>query len=160
MEKHSALRSLRCLMLQMRLSGRSRGQVLIEVLIALLLFSFLATSFMGGSFTSRTTTEVANELAAAESLTRVEMEYIKETPYWSLGFSYTVPGEPPPWDSGRTDLGPAYAGYSVSVSGTPIESSSHIPVPSGLDQGMERFDVTVSRGGEPLLTTSTVKINR
>jgi type II secretory pathway pseudopilin PulG len=139
---------------------RSCGQVLIEVLIALLIFSLISTAFMGGIFTSRTTTDTANELAAAESLTRVEMEYIKEAPYWSLGFSYDLPGSPPPWDSARTGLSEDYDSYSVSVDGRPIDTSDHQPLPSGLDQGMQQIDVQVSRGGELVLTTSTVKISR
>ncbi len=160
MEKHNVLRSGHRLVGWMKQPGRADGQVLIEVLIALLVFSLISTAFMGGIYTSRTSTEVANEQAAAESLTRVEMEYVKETPYWSLGFSYQVPGTTPPWDSGRTSLGDAYAGYSVSVTGTPIDSSDHDPLPSGLDQGMQRIDVQVFRGGEPLMTTSTMKISR
>jgi type II secretory pathway pseudopilin PulG len=160
MEKHNVLRSGHRLSNWMSRPGRSRGQVLIEVLIGLLIFGLISTAFMSGIFTSRTTSEVVSEQVAAESLLRVEMEYVKETPYWGLGFSYEVPGTPPPWDSGRTDLGTAYAGYSVSVSGTPVDASSHDPLPSGLDQGMQLIEVQVFRSGEPLLTTATLKINR
>ena len=138
----------------------SSGQMLIEVLIGLLIFSFISTAFMSGIYTSRTTTDVVNEQAAAESLTRTEMEFVKESPYWSLGFGYEIPGSPPPWDSGHTALDSPYDGYSVSVSGTPIDTSTHNPLPSGLDQGEQLIEVQVFRGTEHLMTTHTVKINR
>lgn len=149
-----------------RVAGRivlhcgSRGEVLIEVLIALLIFSVIATAFMGGIYTSRTTTEVVNEQVAAESLTRLEMEYMKVAPYWSLGFAYDLPGSPPPWDGGHATLDAPYAGYSVTVTGTPIDSSSHDPLPAGLDQGMQLIEVQVFRGTDHLLTTNTMKVNR
>ena len=139
---------------------RSCGQVLIEVLIALLIFGLLATAFMGGIFTSRTTSEVVTEQVAAESLLRVELEYVKETPYWSLGFAYIVPGTPPPWDGGRTSLGTAYSGYAVSVTGTPVDPSSHDPLPPGLDQGMQLIQVDIFRDSDLLLTAATMKVNR
>lgn len=141
-------------------SETARGQVLVEVLISLLIFSFISVAFMGGIYTSLRTTDVVNEQVVAQSLTRIEMEYLKTAPYWGLGFSYEVPGAVPPWDIGRMSLDPEYAGYSVSVSGIPIDSSAHNPLPAGLDQGMQLLSVQVFRSGEHLLTTDTVKVNR
>jgi len=136
------------------------GQLLVEVLISLLIFSVIATSFMGAVFTSRTSANVVNEQAVAESLTRIEMEYVKESPYWSLGFTYQVPGSVPPWDSSRTSLDDPYSGYVVTVTGTPIDASNHATLASGLDQGMQEIEVQVHRGTRHLLTTNCVKINR
>lgn len=140
--------------------SRESGQTLIEALIALLIFSVIATSFIGGVFASRTTAMVAEEQSVAESLSRLEMEYVKESPYWGLGFTYQLPGSPPPWEMGRTALDDVYAGYSVTVTGTPIDTSTHDPLPGGIDQGMQRIRVQVFRDGELLLLADTIKVNR
>ncbi len=142
------------------LSGASRGQTLIEVLIALLIFSVIATAFMGAAYTSRAGVTVQYEQTTAESLTRSEMEYIKQSPYWGLGFSYQVPGSAPPWDESRTALADHYSGFSVTVAGTPIDASTHNPLAGGLDQGMQEITVQVFRGATLLLTTKTIKVNR
>lgn len=140
--------------------NNSRGQLLIEVLIALMIFSVISTAFMGAIYTSRTTTTVVDEQSAAESLTRSEMEYVKESPYWGLGFSYQVPGSPPPWDADRTALDDAHPNYSVSVTGTPIYPSTHTPMVPGLDHGMQEITVTILRDGRVLMTTQSMKVNR
>jgi len=142
------------------LSGASGGQTLIEVLIALLIFSVIATAFMGAAYTSRAGVTVEYEQTTAESLTRSEMEYIKQSPYWGLGFSYQVPGSAPPWDESRTALADHYSGFSVTVEGTPIDASTHNPLAGGLDQGMQEITVQVFRGADLLLTTKTIKVNR
>jgi len=136
------------------------GALLVEALIALAIFGVIAASFMGAVYTSRTATTVVNEQAVAESLTRIEMEYIKESPYWGLGFSYQLPGSPPPWDSMHFTLDDEYDGYAVSVTGTPIDASTHDALPGGLDQGMQEIEVQVFRGTSRLLTTNCVKVNR
>ncbi len=76
------------------------------------------------------------------------MEYMKESPYWGLGFSYQVPGSPPPWDTARTALEDVYATYSVTVAGTPIDTSTHVHLAGGIDHGMQEITVTVVRGGK------------
>ena len=139
---------------------RESGQTLIEALIALLVFSVIATSFLGGVYASRTTATVVEEQSVAESLTRLEMEYVKQSPYWGLGFTYQLPGSPPPWDTDRAELDDVYASYSVTVVGTPIDTSSHDPLPAGIDQGMQRIRVQVFRDGEMLLSADTIKVNR
>lgn len=140
--------------------NREDGELLIEALIALLVFSMIATSFVGGIFASRTSATVLEEQNVAESLTRLEMEYVKQSPYWGLGFSYQVPGSAPPWDTGRTTLDDTYAGYSVDVTGTPIDASTHDTLPAGIDQGMQRITVQILRGGDLLLETHSIKVNR
>ena len=140
--------------------NNSRGQLLIEVLIALMIFSIISTAFMGAIYTSRTSTTVLNEQTTAESLTRSEMEYVKESPYWGLGFSYQVPGSPPPWDADRTALDDVYPNYSVSVTGTPIDTSTHAVLAGGIDHGMQQITVLVFHGGQLILTTRTIKVNR
>ena len=142
------------------LSSANDGQVLIEVLIALLIFSMIATAFMGAIYTSRTGVKVNYEQSVAESLTRSEMEYVKQSPYWGLGFAYQVPGNPPPWDAARTALADPYSQFSVTVAGAPIDASSHNPLAGGLDQGMQEITVQVFHGADLLLTTQTIKVNR
>jgi len=136
------------------------GQTLVEALIALLVFSVIATSFMGAIYASRSTTTVADEQSVAESLVRLEMEYVKESPYWGLGFTYEVPGTAPPWDEDRTTLDDPYASYVVTVTGDPIDPSSHNALAPGIDHGMQQVTVQVSRGGSLLLETHTIKVNR
>jgi hypothetical protein len=143
-----------------RARANSRGALLIEVLIALMVLGFISMSFVGAMYTSLKGTDVVAQLAGAESLTRIEMEYIKQSPYWGLGFSYQIPGSSPPWDATRTALDDTHAAYSITVTGTPIDPSTHSPLAGGIDRGVQRIRVQVFRGAALVMTTDTVKINR
>ena len=136
------------------------GLTVIEVLLAVGLLGLIAATFLSSLTTSYKTVAVGSERTNAESLTRSEFEYIKDSPYYALGFSYEIPGTPPPWDQDRTELESHYQGYSIIVTGDPIRPSDHVAEPTGLDEGMQRITVEVHHQDGLVLITSTFKVNR
>jgi prepilin-type N-terminal cleavage/methylation domain-containing protein len=144
------------------LRGSSKGLTLIEVLIALAIFSIIALAFFVGLATSYHGLIIADERTTAESLTRTELEYIKSTSYSNLegGFSYQLPGTPPWWDPDHS-LDGQYKDYSVNVTGVPIDPDTHEPLePSTLDKGLQQITVKVSHGAKLVLTTVDYKVKR
>jgi prepilin-type N-terminal cleavage/methylation domain-containing protein len=142
------------------LRGSSKGLTLIEVLIALTIFSVIAVSFLLGLATSYHALIIADERTTAESLTRSELEYIKGTSYVLLanGFSYHLPGDPPDWDPSHS-LDSQYSNYSVNVTGVPIDPNTHEPLAQG-DQGLQQITVEVYHGAKLVLTTVDYKAMR
>lgn len=140
--------------------GNSRGISLIEVIIALAILGVVSAAFLGGLSTAYRAVAIASERTNAESLTRSELEYIKNCHYADLtsGFSYEIPDKPPPWDPTRTALDSHYAGYSVSVTGEPIDPSTHNTTAE--DPGMQQITVEVYHQGKLVLTTNSYKVNR
>lgn len=143
------------------LRGSSKGLTLIEVLIALAIFSIIGVAFFVGLATSYHGLIIADERTTAESLTRSELEYIKSTSYSDLegGFSYQIPGNPPPpwWDPPHS-LDSQYENYSVNVTGVPIDPETHEP--DGPDQGLQQITVEVYHGAKLVLTTVDYKVKR
>jgi len=133
----------------MRLVSGQKGQTLIEVLIAIALLGMIAVPFLTALSTSSRGLIVADERTTAESLVRSEMEYVKNCDYNSTGFSYEIPptANNTPW-GGFHALDSRYAGYSVNVTGVPI------------DLYIQNITVRVYHGNESVLTTSTYKIAR
>lgn len=142
------------------LRGSSKGLTLIEVLIALTIFSVIAVTFLVGLATSYHALTIADERTTAESLTRSELEYIKGTSYVLLagGFSYHIPGAPPQWDPSHT-IDSQYSDYSVNVTGVPIDPNTHEPLAEG-DQGLQQITVEVYHGAKLVLTTVDYKAMR
>jgi prepilin-type N-terminal cleavage/methylation domain-containing protein len=148
----------------MRLVSGQKGTTLIEVLIAIAILGMIAVPFLTALSTSSRGIIIADERTTAESLVRSEMEYVKNSPYNSTGFSYEIPAtpdNPPPWDESRTALDDRYAGYSVNVTGVPIDPDTGEALSSG-DKNIQNITVRVYHWGEdePVLTTSTYKIAR
>lgn len=144
-------------------TGNSKGVSLIEVLIALAILGIIAVAFLGGLSTAYRAVVIASEQTNVESLTRSELEYVKNSPYWEFGFSYEIPAtpdNPPPWDLPRTALDSHYAGYSLNVTGEPIDPDTYNPLPAGEDEGMQQIAVEVYHQGKLVLTTSSYKVNR
>jgi prepilin-type N-terminal cleavage/methylation domain-containing protein len=144
------------------LRGSSKGLTLIEVLVALAIFSIIALAFFVGLATSYHGLIIADEHTTAESLTRSELEYIKSTSYSNVtgGFSYHLPGTPPSWDPDHT-LGSQYQNYSVNVTGVPIDPDTHEPLdPGAPDEGLQQITVEVYHGAKLVLTTVDYKVKR
>jgi len=146
----------------MKLISGQKGQTLIEVLIAIALLGMIAVPFLTALSTSSRGIIIADEKTTAESLVRSEMEYVKNSPYNSTGFSYEIPAtanNTPPWDPSRTALDDRYAGYSVNVTGVPIDPDTGEALSSG-DKNIQNITVEVYHGNESVLTTSTYKVER
>ncbi len=142
-------------------TGNSEGISLIEVVIALAILGIVAAAFLGGLGTSYKGVTIASERTNAESLTRSEFEYIKNSVYRASGFSYEIPAPPgisPPWDPSRTTLDSHYTGYSVTVTGVPIDPSTHNSTAG--DLGMQQITVKVYHQDKLVLTTSSYKVSR
>lgn len=144
--------------------GHSRGFTLIEVLIALALFSIIAITFLGGLTTASMAVLTADVRATAENLARAQMEYVKSKVY-----------SPPPWDYevthfGRSrtydedgDLRPTwwdvnnppllsaeYTSYTVQVEAEALDES---------DSPIQEITVTVSHEGRVIFTLEGYKRN-
>jgi len=129
----------------MRLVTGQKGTTLIEVLIAIAILGMIAVPFLTALSTSSRGIIIADERTTAESLVRSEIEYVKNCEYYNSTFSYnisTTPDEPPPWDISHA-LDSHYAGYSVNVTGVPIDLS------------IQNITVKVYHGDKLVLTTST-----
>jgi prepilin-type N-terminal cleavage/methylation domain-containing protein len=78
--------------IQKTLRASSRGFTLIEVLIALALFTIIAFVFAGGLSTASKAVLTADVRTRAESLARTQMESIKEQGYNSTYSKISIPG--------------------------------------------------------------------
>jgi Tfp pilus assembly protein PilE len=143
------------------LQHNSKGVGLVEALIAVAILGLVAVVYLSGLFTAFKSDIVASEQTTAESLTRSELEYIRNCDYADLsyGFSYEIPGNPPSWDATHNTLDSHYANYSVDVTGEPIDADRN-PLPAGEDEGLQRITAQIYHQGELVLTSSTYKVSR
>jgi prepilin-type N-terminal cleavage/methylation domain-containing protein len=138
-----------------------KGQTLLEVVIAIVILGMVAVPFLTALSVSSRSIMVADDKAAAESLARSELEYVKNSPYNFTGFVYAIPGNPPPWDSSRTALDDCYLSYSVNVNGTPIDPETGAPLSDRKDdKHIQNITVVVYHGNKSVLTMSTYKMDR
>jgi prepilin-type N-terminal cleavage/methylation domain-containing protein len=143
--------------------GNSKGVGLVEVLIAVAILGVAAAAFLSGVTSGHRATIIASERTNAESLARSEQEYVRNSDYWPFGFSYEIPGNPPPWDASHNILDSHYAGYSVEVEGVPVDPDHDdlcSPPPCGQDGGIQQITVEVYHQEKLVLTTSTYKVCR
>jgi len=147
----------------MRLVTGQKGQTLLEVLIAIVILGMVAVPFLTALSVSSRSIMVADDKAAAESLARSELEYVKNSPYNWTGFVYEIPAtpdKPPPWDSSRTALDDCYMGYSVNVTGVPIDTETGAPLSPGTDLHIQNITVVVYHVNRTVLTMSAYKMDR
>jgi type II secretory pathway pseudopilin PulG len=132
-----------------------KGYTLLEVFIAIALMGLVSVTFLGAIYTASKAVSIADERAAAESLARTEMEYVRSQPYSAARWDYTVCSvgrsatSPPSWydvDSNPPLLDNSYAGYSVSVSAEGLLEPS-------IDNEIQKITVTVTRQGGPDIIT-------
>ena len=144
----------------MKLVTGQKGMTLIEVLIAIAILGMIAVPFLTALSTSSRALIIADERTTAESLVRSEMEYVKNCTYNPTGFSYQIPpaADNTPW-GGLHDLDSYYidAGYSVNVTGVPIDPDTGDP---HTDLHIQNITVKVYHGAKLVLTTSTYKVAR
>ena len=144
----------------MRLIIGQRGQTLLEVLIAIVILGMIAVPFLTALSVSSRAIMVADDKTAAESLARSELEYVKNSDYNWTGFHYELPGTPPPLTWPNHTLDACYVGYSVNVTGVPINSSTGDPLSPGKDLHIQKITVVVYHGNKAVLTMSTYRMDR
>ena len=152
-------------------TGKSRGQTLIEVLIALAILGVVAVAFLTALTTSSRTIILADEKTTAESLSRTQLEYLKNQPYVTETAGeaiYNKTAEPPGYSiNGLKKDG--YDSYPV-IDYAHVDEENIIGVAwdsdagevSGNYTGVQIVTVIIYHEGrdEPVLTTTTYKVNR
>lgn len=122
--------------------GRSRGFILIEVLIAIALIGIVAVAILGALSTSSKVLTIADERTTAESLARRQMEYVK-----NQGYSSTESDEPVYQKIGGIPEG--YSIWSVNRAGTTVEDIIGIPwdsetnKPADKDIGLQKIALVI-----------------
>ena len=142
--------------------GNKKGATLIEVVIGVALMGLIATGFFMALNTSIKATGMVDERTTAESLTRSELEYIKNQPY--IYWQY-VDGTSTPPDYGDPNgrIPEDFRDhYTMTLSAQPIDPETHqlLTMPLDSDQGMQLITVEVYYQSEPLLTTEAYKVQR
>ena len=146
------------------LRGRSAGFTLIEVLVALALFSLIAIVFAGGLGTASRAVLIADVRTNAESLARTQMEYVKNQDYdpalaGGVGnytkitdvHGYTI------WSVNRDD---------EVVNGTPSDPIIAIPWDSendeatDTDDGLQKITLVIRHEGKDIITLEGYKVYR
>lgn len=146
----------------MRLRNQ-KGLTLIEVIIALAVLGMISASIFMALNVSLRTTASTNERTIAESLTRSELEYIKNCPYDDSGNpSYAI--DP------NIDLtsDPYYGRYSITVIAKPIDPVTHddLEIPPDDDLGIQKITVEVyhespyTHEDRVVVTTTSFKVAR
>ena len=139
--------------------AKSRGQVLIEMLIALAVLGLIAVSFLGAVYTGRQAARVSDERATAQALAQTQMEYLR-----SLDYDDT--NNPPVYDPAFAPaLSPLPAQYDVYGydDSNPDRFAERLdPEADGLDDddGLQKLTVTVTHGDNVVLTLEGYKVKR
>ena len=133
------------------LRGRSRGVTLIEVLIALALFTIIAIVFISGLTVAARSVFIGDQRTTAESLARAQMEHIKSQPY----IDYSDP------DRETEDYYPITGypdNYTIAVDVEPMDpvtGEAHEKISEDTyakDDGIQKITVIVSRDGSEVFT--------
>jgi len=125
-----------------RITRSELGTTLIEALVALAILGAIATAFLSGLSTSSKAAIVADEQATAESLSRSQMESVKNADYVYGATEYSpalIPG------------GNDYFNYTAIITAEPL----HNP-----DDGIQKITVTVKRSAKEVLKLEGYKVDR
>lgn len=153
--------------------GHSRGFTLIEVLIALALFSIIAITFLGGLTTASMAVLTADVRATAESLAKTQMEDVKNpnqaydpAPYGGVANYTKITGIPL-----------SYTICSVDRDGVTVNCDDSDPIIAvpwdsegnqllNVDNGLQRIRLVVKHEGvvkhedQVIFTLEGYKVNR
>jgi hypothetical protein len=119
-----------------KLLGGSRGSILLETVIATMVFALAGTAVLSGLSVMHNTGAMVEGHSVAEILARNQMEHVFTLPYQSAPATYTSIAVPP--------------GYSVTAVAVDL-------VAGAPDPDVEKVVVTAGRGGENILTLETVR---
>ena len=139
---------------------QSRGQLLIEVLIALALMGVISMVFIGAMYTALQSARIADERSIALTLAQSEIEYVKRQPFSDIDWAYTVDTvdsyaavgmEPSWWSEAKPPAlsGADFVGYSVSISGVSTDFA-----------GIRKITAIARHHGEPVVTLENFERNR
>ena len=115
-----------------------KGFSLIEVLIALVIFSLIGVGFLSGLGTGLKVLSQTDVLETAKNLAESQMEYVKGLDYRSTG---SYPEAPIPDE---------YPGFSAAINAGPVTDR---------DANIQEILVTISLDGEAVLTLEGYKVN-
>ena len=133
--------------------GNKKGATLIEVVIGVALMGLIATGFFMALNTSIKATGMVDERTTAESLTRSELEYIKNCVYVDW-----IPGELPNYGDGSTRSVAGFPGFEITSTAIAINPVTHASTDP--DLGMQLITVQVDYQSELILTTEAYKVQR
>lgn len=140
-----------------------RGFSLLEVALALALIGIIAIAFLLALAGASKAISIADEQATAQSLTRTELEYIKDQDFADLpttaNWSYQLPSGNPPWDvNHRLPTSYEDAEYSLEVEGHAIDvNDDDTP-----DAGILKIKIAVYHHDkpEPIVIVEDYKVDR
>ncbi len=145
----------------------SRGQLLIEVLIALAILGLIATVFIGAMYTSLQAARVTDERSVTLTLAKSQIEYVRTQEYSTIdNWDYTITTigwsatNAPSWLADKPEdyigLSSEFEGYSVDVSGR----SDHENLSWATRPGIRAITATVFHHGEEVLTLENYEVDR
>jgi len=125
----------------------SRGELLIEVLIALAILGMVSVVFIGALYTSLHAARIADERSVAFTLAKSQMEFVKTLPYSDNEWDYTVSTNPPTygdkptwWESNTpSPLDAEFAGYTVIVTGSDFDEDIRLITATAFHNDTEVF---------------------
>jgi len=148
------------------LRGSSRGVTLIEVVVALALFSIIAIAFAGGLSTASKAALTADIRTNAESLARTQMEWVKSQQY-----DDDFPDGGVANYTKISDIREGYTIWSINRDGDP-DNGNHddpiiaIPWDSGnntaldVDTGLQKIKLVIKHEGTVITTLEGYKVDR
>lgn len=128
--------------------GRSRGFLLLEVLLAIAFMGIIAIAFASALATTTTTLIIGDERTTAESLARRQMEYVKSQGYQAE----SVLGAPIYQKIGG--IPEDYSIWSVNRTGEMVEDIVGIPwdsannKPADTDKGLQKIALVIKHKDE------------
>ena len=148
--------------------GRSRGFTLIEVLVALALFSIIAIVFAGGLGTASRAVLIADVRTRAESLARTHMESVKnptcdyeKAPDGGVA-NYTKISDIPEGYTicsfDRTGYPPVNCDPADPITAVPWDSGNNTAV--DIDNGLQKITLVIKHEGKEIITLEGYKVDR
>ena len=128
----------------------SRGTALLETVIAITIFAALGTALLMGVRSAHTSGDLIERNSIAENLARNQIEYVFDQSYLSPPATYV---------SIADAVGVSYTvelGFSVTAQALAFTGGDPSIVN---DTNLERVLVTVSEGGQSILSVETLRAN-
>ena len=116
---------------------------MVEVLVAVVIIAIVFTAFLSALSTGSSGVGVVRDRVTAENLARAQMEFVKDYDTYNT-VTETTPGAYPTVTS-------VTSGYAITVTASPITTTSF---------SIQLITVTVSHGGEALITIEDYKVDR